>query len=55
MRLGELRTITRDMNNKLIVKVSKYDTVKGVEIFDVAFDVSSDNEVYLRIIDSDVE
>ena len=54
MRLGELRTVTREMDNKLIVKVANYDTTKGVEIFDVAFDISNDNELYLRIIRSDV-
>ena len=55
MRLGELRTVIREMDNRLIVKVASYDTDKGVEIFDVAFDMSNDNEVYLRIIDGDVE
>lgn len=29
----------------------KYDTTKGVEIFDVDFDISNDNEVYLRIVE----
>ena len=51
MRLGELRTVTRDMENKLIVKVASYDTTKGVQIRDVAFDMSNDNELYLRIVD----
>lgn len=51
MRLGEWRTVTRDMDNKLIIKVAKYDTTKGVEIFDVAFDMSNDSEVYLRIVE----
>ena len=55
MRLGELRTVTRDMENKLIVKVASYDTTKGVQIHDVAFDMSNDNELYLRIIDGDDE
>ena len=50
MRLGELRTVTRDMENKLIVKAASYDSVKGVQIFDVDFDMSNDNELYLRII-----
>jgi len=53
MRLGELRTVTRDMDNKLIVKVASYDTEKGVRIFDVAFDVSNDSEIYLRIINDE--
>ena len=50
MRLGELRTVTREMDNKLIIKVASYDSEKGVQIFDVAFDVCNDNEVYLRIV-----
>ena len=50
MRLGELRNITRDMDNKLIVKIATYDTDRGVEIFDAAFDMSNDNELYLRVI-----
>ena len=55
MRLGELRTVIREMDNKLIVKVANYDTTKGVEIFDVDFDISNDNELYLRIIKGDLE
>ena len=55
MRLGELRTVIREMDNKLTVKVANYDTTKGVEIFDVAFDISNDNELYLRIIKGDLE
>ena len=55
MRLGELRTVTREMDNKLIVRVASYDTEKGVRTFDVAFDMSNDNELYLRIINGDVK
>ena len=51
MRLGELRTITRDMDNKLIVKVASYDTDKGVMIYDVLWDMSNDNELYLRLVE----
>lgn len=50
LRLGELRTITREFDNKLIVKVASYDTDKGVIIYDVEFDMSNDNELYLRIM-----
>lgn len=49
MRLGELRTVTRDMDNKLIIKAATYDKEVGVQIFDVDFDTSNDNEIYLRI------
>lgn len=49
MRLGELRTITNDMDNKLIVKAVTYDKEVGVQIFDVDFDMSNDSEIYLQI------
>ena len=49
MRLGELRTITKNMDNKLIIKAATYDEEVGVQIFDVDFDMSNDNEIYLRI------
>ena len=52
IRLGELRTITRNFDNRLIIKVVQY-TDKGNKIFDVAFDMSNDNELYLRIINED--
>lgn len=50
MRLGELRTITREMDNKLTLKVANYDTEKGVTIHDLEFDMSNDHELYFRII-----
>lgn len=53
MRLGELRTITRDFDNKLIVMVSCYDEFKGVRVRNVEFDMSNDNELFLRIISED--
>lgn len=49
MRLGELRTVTKDMDNKLIIKAATYDEEIGVQIFDVDFDMSNDNEIYLQI------
>lgn len=51
MRLGELRTVTREMDNKMIVRVAIYDTEKGVRTHDVAFDMSNDHEIYLRVVD----
>ena len=53
IRLGELRTITKDFDNRLIIKVACYDNVKGIHIFDVDFDMSNNNELYLRVIDED--
>lgn len=51
MRLGELRTIARDFDNKLEIKLSCYDETKGVTIYDLDFDMSNDNELYFRVIE----
>ena len=53
MRLGELRTITREMDNKKIVKLSCYDTEKGARTFNLEWDMSNDNEIYLRIVNDE--
>ena len=53
MRLGELRTIIRDFDNKLEIKLSCYDEIKGVTIHDLDFDMSNDNELYFRVIRND--
>lgn len=50
MRLGEFRTKTRDLDNKLIIKISTYDQEKGVQIYDAEIDIVNDHELYLRII-----
>lgn len=50
MRLGELRTLTREMDNKLIVKLACYDEFKGVTIHNLEWDMSNDNEIYLRVV-----
>ncbi|WP_405285938.1 hypothetical protein [Methanobrevibacter sp.] len=51
MRLGELRTISKDFDNKLKIKLSCYDEKKGVTIHDLDFDMSNDNELYFRVIE----
>ena len=53
MRLGELRSITRDMDNRLVIRLSTYDTVEGCQTFDLEFDMSNDNELYLRVVKDD--
>ena len=52
MRLGEFRTVTRDFDNRLIIRLSTYDTIKGCQTHDLEFDMSNDNELYLRVIDN---
>lgn len=49
MRLGEFRTIIRDLDNRLIIRLSTYDSVKGCRTYDLEFDMSNDNELYLRV------
>ena len=51
MRLGELRTITRDFDNRLKIRLSVYDETKGARTFDLEFDMSNDNELYLRVVE----
>ena len=52
MRLGELRTIIRDFDNRLVVRLACYSEKKGVQIHDLDFDMSNDNEMYLRVVGS---
>lgn len=52
MRLGELRTRTRELENKYIVKCAKY-TNRGVEYYDVEIDILTDDELYLRLIEEE--
>ena len=53
MRLGEFRTMTREMDNKLIIRLSCYDTEKGVTTHNLEWDMSNDNEIYLRVVEDD--
>ena len=53
MRLGEFRTVTRDLDNKLIIRLSCYDDVKGVRTFDLAWDMCNNDELYLRVINDE--
>ena len=54
IRLGEFRTKSREMDNKLIIRLSCYDEIKGVRTFDLDWDMSNDNEIYLRVINDDL-
>lgn len=51
MRLGEFRSITRDLDNKLVIRLSCYSEEKGVTLHNLEWDMSNDNEIYLRIVD----
>lgn len=51
MRLGELRTLSKEFDNRLMIKLACYDKDKGVTIHDLDFDMSNDNELYFRVIE----
>lgn len=53
IRLGELRTIIKEFDNKLMIKLACYDEIKGVVIHNLEFDMSNDNELYFRVVDDD--
>ena len=55
LTLGEFRTLSREFDNKLKIRLSCYDEVKGVTTHDLEFDMSNDNELYFRIVDGDSE
>ena len=50
MRLGEFRTNTREMDNKLIIRLACYDETEGVTTHNLEWDMSNDNEIYLRVV-----
>lgn len=45
MRLGEFRTRTRELENKMIIRLSDYDNGK---CYNVEIDMISDSEIFLR-------
>ena len=51
MRLGEFRTLSREFENKLKIKLACYDEDKGVIIHNLEFDMSNDNELYFRVVE----
>ena len=54
MKLGEFRTKTRDLDNKLDVKLSIYGEFDGhYGIADLDIDIATNHCIYLRIIKED--
>lgn len=52
MRLGQLRSITKDLDNRLFVYLSNYDdTGEHVQVLEV--DIATDNALFLRVVDED--
>ena len=53
MRLGELKTLTRDFDGRQVIKLSCYNEEKGITIYNLEFDIINDNEIYFRLGDKD--
>lgn len=54
MRLGELRAKTKDLDNKLNIKLSIYDELGGYgESVDLDIDLATDNNLYFRIMEEE--
>ncbi len=52
MRLGELRTRTRDLENKYKLKVALYNEEHGVRFFDLDWDMmNGSDEIYFRLVE----
>ena len=45
--------MSREFDNKLIIRLSCYDEVKGCTTHDLEFDMSNDNELYFRVVEND--
>lgn len=50
MRLGELRSITKDLDNRLFVYLSNYGQ-NGEEVQVLEVDIATDNALFLRVVD----
>ena len=50
MRLGEFRSITKDLDNRLFVYLSNYDGT-GEHVQKVEIDIATDNAIFLRVVD----
>ena len=53
MRLGELRTKTRDLDNRLIIRLVDYFNDGGMQIYDIDIDMVTDNEIFLRLMEEE--
>lgn len=53
MRLGEFRTKTRDLDNKLIICLSNYQDNQYNIVEELDLDMCTDNKIFLRIINNE--
>ena len=51
MRLGELRTKTRELDNRLIIRLEDYNNKDGMKINDIDIDIVTENEIFFRLIE----
>lgn len=51
MRLGELRTKTRDLDNRVILKIIEYSKTEPDKIYDLDIDIlNGEDELFIRLI-----
>ncbi len=50
MRLGEFRSKTKELDNRLIIRLVDYFTDGGMEIYDIDIDIATENELFIRLI-----
>lgn len=53
MRLGELRTKTRDLDNRLIIRLVDYFNNEGMQIHDIDIDMVTENEIFFRLMEEE--
>lgn len=53
MRLGELRTKTKDLDNRLIIRLVDYFNNKGMQIHDIDIDMVTENEIFFRLMEEE--
>lgn len=55
MRLGHLRTKTRELENKLKIRLSVYDNIQWNDdgFVELDLDVVTDDSIYLRVVKDD--
>lgn len=50
MRLGEFKSKTKELDNRLIIRLVDYFHDGGMQIHDIDIDIATENEIFLRII-----
>ena len=53
MRLGELRTKTRNLDNRLIIRLVDYFKNERIKIHDINIDIITENEIFFRLMEEE--